>query len=409
MSPTCRNCAKALVTVFADLGMSPLANEYVAFEEATKKQSFYPLKAFVCDGCYLVQLEEIETPSVIFSDYAYLSSSSTSWLNHCETYVQTIIPRLGLDESTLVVEIASNDGYLLQYFAERNIPVLGVEPAANVAEIARRRGIPTTTEFFGTQVASALASDRKASLVVANNVLAHVPDLHDFVEGISVMLADDGVVTLEFPHLANLMSRLEFDTIYHEHFSYFSLKVVQDVLAEHDIRTIGVEELPTHGGSLRVHGARSGGPKDLVMPSVSRVLAFEAERGLNDLDTYRGFADQVKEAKRRLMQTLFDYKERGAGLVGYGAPAKAATLFNFCGIDHDILDFTVDANPLKQNRFIPGTRIPIFAPNALHETRPDFVWILPWNLKDEIISSMREVRDWGGQFLVWEMGMKEIS
>ena len=408
-SAPCRNCSSSVGTVFADLGMSPLANEYLAQDDLTRMQRFFPLKAYVCDKCLLVQLEDIQSPEAIFSDYAYLSSSSSSWLEHAQSYVERIIPALGLDHTTRVVELASNDGYLLQFFVQRGIPALGVEPAANVAKVAISKGVPTRTEFFGLRVATEIATEGRAKLVIANNVVAHVPDLHDFLEGVRIVLADDGLFTAEFPHLLNLISRLEFDTIYHEHFSYFSLRVIKDVLSQHGLSVVDVEELPTHGGSLRLHARPTEGVTAKTVTSrVQRILEQEQDQGLDDIDRYRTFEGTIRQAKRNLLRQLISYKEEGKTIAGYGAPAKAATLFNYCGIDVDILDFTTDTNPLKQGRYIPGTGIPIYHPQKIMDARPDLIWILPWNLKDEIMASLESISGWGGHFLVWDGELREV-
>lgn len=406
--PSCRNCSHKLQTVFADLGLSPLANEYLPVDEGAAMQRFFALKVYVCDHCLLVQLDEIESHEAIFSDYAYLSSASSSWLKHARGYASDMRSRLDLGPHTRVVELASNDGYLLQFFLEDKIPVLGVEPAANVAQIAKEKGIPTRVDFFGRAVAEEIRSRGPARLVIANNVLAHVPDIHDFVAGVRILMDDDSVFTAEFPHLLNLIARLEFDTIYHEHFSYFSLAVVQDILSGHDLVIVDVDELPTHGGSLRIH-AQTQGSRRQIEGSVAALLQKESEYGLDQPDVYRSFDETLRKTKRELLTKIISYKEAGRRIVGYGAPAKAATFFNYCGIDHDLVDFTVDTNPMKQGRFIPGTRIPIHAPPALLESKPDLIWILPWNISEEIINSIGAVREHGAKFLLWDRGLKEVS
>lgn len=404
----CRNCSARLETTFVDLGLSPLANEYLPVDEAGKMQRFFPLKVYVCDRCLLVQLDEIESHEAIFSNYAYLSSASASWLAHARTYAGNMQRRLDLGRQSRVVELASNDGYLLQYFAEAGIPVLGVEPAANVAQIAIDKGIPTVTAFFGAKLAEQLREDGAANLVIANNVLAHVPDIHDFVEGVRNLLQDDGVFTAEFPHLLNLIRRVEFDTIYHEHFSYFSLRVMKDILARHHLELFDVDELPTHGGSLRIYAQHAGGQAD-VTDRVASVLREEQGAGLNSTDVYAQFAGSVREAKRQTLRRLISYREAGQSVVGFGAPAKAATLFNYCGIDSDLVDFTVDSNPLKQGCFIPGTRVAIHPPARLSTSRADLVWVLPWNLKDEIIASIRDLTKQRTKVLLWDDGLKEVA
>jgi SAM-dependent methyltransferase len=361
-------------------------------------EPFYPLRALVCGNCFLVQLEEFETPARIFSDYAYFSSYSTSWLEHCRRYVEEVVERLGLGENSRVVEIASNDGYLLQYFHKRGIPVLGVEPAANVANVALERGISTVVKFFGHETAEALAGESAADLLVGNNVLAHVPDLNDFVGGMKILLAPGGVITMEFPHLMRLIEDGQWDTIYHEHFSYFSFLTVSRVFAAHGLRLFDVEELPTHGGSLRVYGAHAD---DAGKPDNARALELrERERvaGYERLETYTRYGARVEADKRRILQFLIGLKDEGRRVVGYGAPAKGNTLLNYCGVRRDFLDYTVDLNPHKQGRFLPGSHIPIRPPQAIREDRPDVVVILPWNLKDEIVEQLGFIGEWGGRF-----------
>jgi SAM-dependent methyltransferase len=395
---TCRFCGTPLETVFVDLGMSPLANSYVSPERANAMEPFYPLRALVCESCLLVQLEEFETPEAIFSDYAYFSSYSTSWLEHSRRYVDQMTERWDLGTDSHVVELASNDGYLLQYFIERGVPVLGVEPAANVASAAVKKGVPTVVEFFGVQTARALAETRRADLLLGNNVLAHVPDLNDFVQGMKVMLNEGGVITMEFPHLLRLIEENQFDTIYHEHFSYFSFLTVSRVFAAHGLRLFDVEELPTHGGSLRIYAAHA----DDTQPETERareLLRRERAAGLADVETYRSYAWRVQADKRQILGLLIDLKRQGKSIVGYGAPAKGNTLLNYCGVGTDFLDYTVDANPRKQGNLLPGTHIPIRPLEALRETRPDVVVILPWNLREEIVDQHAYVRDWGGRFI----------
>jgi hypothetical protein len=383
--------------VFADLGSSPLANSYLFPELLGAKEAFYPLRALVCERCFLVQLEEFESPARIFSDYAYFSSYSTSWLEHCRRYAEQTIESLGLGEHSHVVEVASNDGYLLQYFRERGIPVLGVEPAANVAAAAIDRGIPTVVEFFGRETATSLAATGPADLLVGNNVLAHVPDLNDFVGGMKILLAPGGAITMEFPHLMRLIEGRQWDTIYHEHFSYFSFLTASQVFAAHGLRLFDVEELPTHGGSLRVYGAHAD---DAGKPDTARALELrqrEREAGYELLETYTEYGARVEFDKRRILEFLIGLKDEGRRVVGYGAPAKGNTLLNYCGVRRDFLDYTVDLNPHKQGRFLPGSHIAIRPPRAIREDRPDVVVILPWNLKDEIAEQLSYVREWGGR------------
>ncbi len=397
----CRFCHAPLTESFADLGMSPLSNAYLTAEQLGAMERFYPLHAWVCGSCFLVQLEEFESPEQIFSDYAYFSSYSDSWLAHCEAYARMAIERFGLGGSSQVVEIASNDGYLLQYFRGAGIPVLGVEPAANVAEVARTKGIPTEVCFLGADTARALAARGViADLLVGNNVFAHVPNLNDFTEGLRILLAPHGVLTLEFPHLLRLMQENQFDTIYHEHFSYFSLRTARAVLAAQGLVVFDVEELPTHGGSLRVYACRAEAAAQRMTPAPDRLVAREEAAGLHALDAYSRFAEQVRATKRALLRFLLEAHEQGKRVVGYGAPAKGNTLLNYCGIRSDLLDYTVDRSPHKQGKFLPGTHIPIYPPERILETRPDYVLILPWNLQQEILAQMRAVREWGGRFVV---------
>jgi SAM-dependent methyltransferase len=383
--------------VFADLGMSPLANSYLTPEQGNAMEPFYPLRALVCDQCFLVQLEEYESPSHIFSDYAYFSSYSSSWLEHSRRYVEAMIERFGFDGSSRVVEIASNDGYLLQYFKERGVPVLGVEPAANVAAVAESRGIPTLVEFFGRETAAALA---RADLLLGNNVLAHVPDINDFVAGMKIALEPGGVITMEFPHLMRLIDENQWDTIYHEHFSYLSFTTARRVFAAHGLRLFDVEELPTHGGSLRIYGCHDDDASKTDGERAAELLAREDAAGYSRLDTYVDYGVRVAEDKRRIVEKLIALKDEGKRIVGYGAAAKGNTLLNFCGIGRDFLDYTVDLSPHKQGHLLPGTHIPIRSPDAIREDKPDVVFILPWNLKDEIVEQLAYIREWGGTFAV---------
>lgn len=397
----CRFCATPLQHTFVDLGMSPLSNAYVSAEQANQMEPFYPLHAFVCDTCFLVQLEEFETPEQIFGDYAYFSSYSDQWLNHARAYAQDMVKRLGLNDSSRVVEVASNDGYLLQYFKEQGIPVLGVEPAANVAAVAAGKGIPTVAKFFGTKTAMGLAEENlRADLLVGNNVLAHVPDLNDFVAGLKILLKPDGVATMEFPHLLRLMSGNQFDTIYHEHFSYFSFLTVEKIFDRHGLTLFDVDELPTHGGSLRIYATHAKNNTKPVTASVAMLKQREREAGLERLKTYAGFAEQVRETKRQLLEFLIAAKRAEKTVVGYGAPAKGNTLLNYCGIRSDFIDYTVDRSPHKQGKFLPGTHISIHHPDKIRETRPDYLLILPWNIKEEVMEQMACIRQWGGKFVV---------
>jgi len=399
MSETpCRFCASPLRAVFADLGMSPLANSYLPPERVNAMEAFYPLRALVCERCFLVQLEEFQTPTHIFSDYAYFSSYSSSWLEHARRYADQMIERLDLDERSHVVELASNDGYLLQYFHQRQIPVLGIEPAANVAKVALQKGIPTLVEFFGRETAASLAGDSAADLLLGNNVLAHVPDLNDFVAGMQTLLKPGGVITMEFPHLMRLMSENQWDTIYHEHFSYFSFLTVSRVFGAHGLRLFDVEELPTHGGSLRIYGAHDDDAEHPDTDRAAELRRRERQAGYESLDTFTGYGEKVVADKRQILQFLIGLKNDGKRVIGYGAPAKGNTMLNYCGVRRDFLDYTCDLNPHKQGHFLPGSRIPIRSPDAIREDRPDVVWILPWNLKDEVMEQLSFIREWGGQF-----------
>ena len=397
---TCRFCDAPLEHVFADLGSSPLANAYRRPEQRHEPETFYPLCAYVCTRCWLVQLPAVESPEAIFGDYAYFSSYSDSWLEHAKRYAGAMIERFGLGEDSAVLEVASNDGYLLRWFADAGVPVLGIEPAANVAEAAEAVGVPTRVAFFGSELARELVAEgRRADLLAANNVLAHTPHLRDFVAGVELVLAEQGVATFEFPHLVRLVEGNQFDTIYHEHFSYFSLGTVGRIFAAHGLEVFDVEELPTHGGSLRVYAQRTGAGRP-VGEAVAALLARERDAGYDGLGPYEGFAEQVRRTKRRLLDFLVAAKDGGRTVVGYGAPAKGNTLLNYCGVRTDFLDFTVDRSPHKQGLLLPGTGIPIRAPEYLRAARPDYVLILPWNLRDEIAAQLADVADAGTKLVV---------
>ncbi len=397
----CRFCSTPLRTTFVDLGMSPLCQTHIHPDHLHEVEPFYPLHAFVCDQCFLVQLPEFVTPESIFSEYAYFSSYSTSWVEHARRYAEMMIQRFELGLPSKVMEIASNDGYLLQHFAARAIPVLGIEPAANVAKAAVDKGIPTAVCFFGRATAEQLAQEHgKPDLLIGNNVLAHVPDLNDFVSGMKLLLAPRGVITMEFPHLWRLMAENQFDTIYHEHFSYFSLVAVEKVFAFHGLTLFDVEELPTHGGSLRIYARHAENTALSIGERVDRLRQREIDDGFLTLDRYLGFEVQVQATKRKLLSFLIDAKQRGKKIAGYGAPGKGNTLLNYCGIRTDFLDFTVDANPYKQGKYTPGTRIPILPPESIRTQRPDYILILPWNLQDEISRAASYVNEWGGRFVV---------
>jgi SAM-dependent methyltransferase len=398
---TCRFCGTALKRTFVDLGCSPIANEFIKTEALSKMEPFYPLRAYVCEKCLLVQIPPEQTPQNLFNaEYPYFSSFSDSWLAHAKKYAAMAIQRFGLDATRRVVEVASNDGYLLQYFQQAGIPVLGIEPANNCAEAAIAKGIPTEIRFFGNLTARALAADYPADLMVANNVLAHVPNINDFVEGFRILLKKDGVATFEFPHLLNLIQRNEFDTIYHEHYSYLSLHATRQVFAAHDMRVFDVEELASHGGSLRLYVRHAAHEQLPVTPHVARVMAKEEQAGLTRIDGYLDFEPKVQKVKRDLLKFLIAAKESGKTVLGYGAPAKGNTLLNYCGVRTDLLAFTVDRSPYKHGKYLPGTHIPIFPPEKIMAARPDYLLILPWNLKTEIMEQMKAVREWGGQFVV---------
>jgi 2-polyprenyl-3-methyl-5-hydroxy-6-metoxy-1,4-benzoquinol methylase len=381
--------------------MSPLSNSYLDERQTQGMERFYPLHAYVCERCRLVQLLEYEAPEAIFGDYAYFSSYSQSWLDHARDYADYATRRFGYGPRSLVVEIASNDGYLLKNFQARGIPVLGVEPAANVAKVAQQAGIPTEVAFFGVQTAQRLAAQgRQADLLIGNNVLAHVPDLNDFVAGMKILLKRGGVITMEFPHLLRLMEQTQFDTIYHEHFSYLSFSTVVEIFAKHGLAMFDVQELPTHGGSLRIHARHADEAGAPAGANVAKVLGDEKAAGLYSLETYLAFPEKVKALKRDILSFLVEAKRAGKTIAGYGAPAKGNTLLNYCGVRGDFIDYTVDRSPHKQGKFLPGTHIPIHAPERIGETRPDYLFILPWNLKDEIMQQMAHVRSWGCRFVV---------
>jgi SAM-dependent methyltransferase len=381
--------------------MSPLCESYISAEQLNQMEPFYPLHVWVCDQCFLVQLESYVSAEHIFAEYAYFSSYSDSWLKHSSDYVDMITKRLGLGRQSLAVELASNDGYLLQYFVNKGIPALGVEPAANVAKVAVEKGVPTLVKFFGCQTAREIAADgKRADLIIGNNVLAQVPDLNDFVGGITIVLKPGGVATLEFPHLMRLMEENQYDTIYHEHFSYFSLMSVEEIFAAHGLVLFDVDEIPTHGGSIRIYLRHAEDSSKPVSPAVVNLRNRELGAGLNRMETYAAFAKQVIESKRALLELLIRLRREGKRVAGYGAPGKGNTLLNYCGIRTDFLEFTVDRNPYKQGRFLPGTHIPIHPVEHIRQRRPDYILILPWNLRDEIVAQLAYARDWGARFIV---------
>jgi SAM-dependent methyltransferase len=397
----CRLCGETLRRTFVDLGMSPLCESYIGPDQLNDMEAFYPLHVLICEKCLLVQLGEYVTPDKIFSEYAYFSSFSESWLKHAREYVEMIAGRLALGTKSLVIELASNDGYLLQYFVQKSIPVLGIDPAANIAEAAESKGVPTLVRFFGERTArEVLAQGKQADLLLGNNVLAHVPDLNDFITGMKLLLKPDGVITMEFPHLLRLMEQNQFDTIYHEHFSYFSFLTAERAFSRHDLVIFDVDEIATHGGSLRIYARHRDDVSKPLSGRVDNLRNREREMGFENLDSYSSFAAQVKEAKFKLLEFLISARRAGKSVAGYGAPGKGNTLLNYCGIRTDLIDYTVDRNPYKHGKFLPGTHIPIFPPEKIKETRPDFVLILPWNLKKEIIQQLSYVRQWGGKFVV---------
>ena len=400
VSHKCRFCNSDLSKIFADLGDSPLANSYLK-ESDFDNEKFYPLCTFLCENCFLVQLEELETPENIFSEYAYFSSFSTSWVKHAKDYVDMIIPKLSLDEKSLVIEIASNDGYLLQNFTGKNIPVLGIEPAQNIAKSAIEKNIPTLTKFFDSKLAKDLVNEGKiADLIIGNNVFAHVPCLNNFITGLKILLKPNGVITLEFPHLLQLIQNNQFDTIYHEHFSYFSLFTAKKIFEHHGLKIFDVEELSTHGGSLRLFITHFDNNQISETSEVASIVEQEKKFGLTQINTYENFSKNIIKIKTNLLDFVEKAKKNSKNIICYGAPAKGNTLLNYCGFSKTLIDYTVDKNPNKQNLFLPGTHIPIFPPEKIKETKPDFILVLPWNLQDEILNELNYVKSWGCQFII---------
>ena len=398
----CRFCQSSLNHTFVDLGMSPLSNGFLKSEQLNKAEKFYPLHAYVCEKCLLVQLQEFESPDYIFAnDYAYFSSYSESWLNHAKQYTELMINRFQFNQSSQVMEIASNDGYLLQFFQAQSIPVLGIEPARNVAQVAIEKGVDTLVKFFGVETAQELVGQgKRADLLLGNNVLAHVPNINDFVAGMKIVLKPEGIITMEFPHLLRLIEQNQFDTIYHEHFSYLSFVTVEKIFAHHGLTLFDVEELSTHGGSLRIYAKHSENNEIKIEQKVEKLKEVEKQKGLGDLETYLNFSRKVQETKRKLLSFLIQVKMDGKTIVGYGAAAKGNTLLNYCGIRTDFIDYTCDRSPHKQGKFLPGTHIPIYSPDKIAETKPDYVLILPWNLKEEVTQQLSYIREWGGKFVV---------
>ncbi|MEA2855694.1 MAG: hypothetical protein QOH98_15 [Methylobacteriaceae bacterium] len=399
--PHCRHCGAPLSRVFCDLRATPPSNSFLKPEDLGKAEVTFPLVTYVCDVCALVQLPEHASAEAIFDDYVYFSSFSASWLAHAQAYCDMIVGRLELGTDSLVIELASNDGYLLQYLKARGIPVLGIDPSHTVAAAAEQKGVPTIVDFFGTRLAEKLkAEGRRPKLILGNNVLAHVPDVNDFVAGMARLLASDGVVTMEFPHVVQLVKGLQFDTIYHEHFSYFSLHTAERIFAAQGLTIFDVEEIPTHGGSLRIYARHAANAALPVTAAVQNLKAREAVDGYDRPEGYAGFDASVRKIKRDLLRFLIDLRESGRTIAGYGAPAKGNTLLNYCGVGVDLLDYTVDLNPMKQGRYLPGVRIPVKPPEAIAASKPDFVLILPWNIRDEIVGQLSFIRDWGGRFVV---------
>jgi len=397
----CLNCENKLKYTFADLGTSPLCEEFVKPENVNKGQKVYPLHAYVCENCLLVQVEEFVSPEEIYSDYNYFSSYSDSWLQHAKDYTDYMVDEYPITEDSFVVEIASNDGYLLQYFMEKNVPVLGVEPSENVAKAAIEKGIPTEQVFFGEKNAGKLREEyRSADLILGNNVLAHVPQIGDFVKGLKMMLAQNGLMTFEFPHLMQLVENNQFDTIYHEHFFYYSFLAVKSIFEKYDMKIFDVQELSTHGGSIRIFVTHEHNEMYSERDAVKEMLKVEKQKGYEDIELYTAFDKNVRETKRQILELLIDLKNKGKTIAGYGAPGKGNTLLNYCGIRQDFLDYTVDRNPNKHGQYLPGSLIPIFHPDKIKETKPDYVFILPWNLKDEIMDQISYVREWGGKFII---------
>ena len=401
MNPqNCRFCNASLVS-FCDLGRSPLANSFLKKDQLQIEEIFYPLHAYICQECLLVQLDEYESPKKIFSDYAYFSSYSKTWLKHCQDYTNQITTRFKLGSNKKVIEIASNDGYLLKYFKNKNIPVLGIEPAKNIANVAESSGVKTVKGFFNTKLAYELANEgEQADLIICNNVLAHVPNLNDFIKGLKILLKPEGVATIEFPSLMKLIEQNQFDTIYHEHFSYFSLLTVEKIFSHHGLFLFDVDELNTHGGSLRIYVKHQENSQNPTSKNLSHVKLMEKNKGLDKLSFYLNFTQQVEETKRQLYNFLNEKKQQGNFIVAYGAPAKGNTLLNFCKIGMDLIDYTVDLNPRKQGNFLPGTHIPIFHPDKIKDTKPNYVLILPWNIKTEIMEQMKFINKWGGKFII---------
>lgn len=407
----CRHCNTELSHIFVDLDFEPISNAMLSKEQLNLPENYYPLKVFVCDKCFLVQLEEVKKADQIFdSEYTYFSSFSSSWLAHAKKYVDMMVARFGFSETSQVIEIASNDGYLLQYFKEYGVPVLGIDPTANTAAVAEAKGIPTIVDFFNSKLAQESLVDKgiKADLIIGNNVLAHVPNINNFVEGLKTALGENGVITMEFPHLMQLVEQRQFDTIYHEHFSYLSFICVKNIFEFHGLEMFDVEELPTHGGSLRIFAKHKYNTIHPVSVNVELLLNKEIEAGMQTLDYYKGFQDRCEEIKLDSLEFLIQKKRLGKKVIGYGAAAKGNTLINFCGIHGtDLINYVVDASPHKQNKFLPGSHIPVVSMEKIKETKPDYVVILPWNLKNEIANSLNFIKEWDGKLVVFVPSLKE--
>ena len=397
----CRFCGTELKHTFIDLGMSPLCESYLSENELNQMEPFYPLHLYVCGNCFLVQIQEYVKPGDIFSEYAYFSSYSQSWLEHAKNYCDNMIDKFGINKNSYVVELASNDGYLLQYFVESKIPVLGIEPAANVAKVAEEKNINTIVEFFTEELAKDIVRDhKKADLIIGNNVLAQVPDLNDFMKGVKILLAPNGIITFEFPHLIQLVKQRQFDTIYHEHFSYFSFYTIEKIFLYHGLKIFDVEKLTTHGGSLRIYGCHVDDSTKSISNNVDRLRDNEITEGITNLEYYANFQENIFTIKREILDFFIGAKKNNKKICGYGAPGKGNTLLNFCGIRTDFLAFTVDKNPYKQGKFLPGTHIPIYPPEKIAEYKPDYIFILPWNLKNEIINQLGFTGKWGAKFVI---------
>ena len=398
---SCRYCAEPLQRTFVDLGMSPLCQTHLDADALDKSEEFFPLHVFICERCLLVQLQQHVTPDRIFTEYAYFSSYVDTLLRHAEAYCEAMTSRFGLNATSRVVEVASNDGYLLQYFVRRGIPVTGIEPAANVAKAAESRGVPTVVRFFGVETAAALAAEGlRADLLLGNNVLPHVPDLHDFVGGLKILLNAGGLITIDFQHLMRMMQGNQFDTIYQEHYSYLSFTLVRKLFAHHGLDVFDVEEISTHGGSLRVFACHAGEGRHPITSRVADMLALEESAGMGQIAHYVGFGERVKQTKRKLLECLITAKREGKTIAGYGAAGKTNTLLNYCGIRTDFIDYTVDRNPYKQGKFLPGTHIPVHPPERIRETRPDYLFVGPWNIQQEVIEQTSYIREWGGQWII---------